>query len=210
MAVISEEMRSLMAEKDRLEQNIQAMTDFLTAPNQPGLTGNLIDDEGFPRADIDMYAVRDARNKIARWQNDHKDVMKKIENQLFKAHSETRISVPIKKAENAANGSGGENASLGSLGHGPVFAVIDQVFADSPAEKAGLLVDDKLKKFGNVDLVKFKEVGECFKNLRTEVVEDVSVQIVVERNGAEVMITLTPQKWAGQGMLGCHLVPHNM
>ena len=29
----------------------------------PGVSGPLVDDEGFPRGDIDLYAVRQARNK---------------------------------------------------------------------------------------------------------------------------------------------------
>ena len=43
------------------------------------MSGPLVDDEGFPRGDIDLYAVRQARNKYACAQTDHMEVMKKIE-----------------------------------------------------------------------------------------------------------------------------------
>lgn len=45
----------------------------------PGVAGPLVDDEGFPRGDIDLYAVRQARNKYACAQTDHQEVMRKIE-----------------------------------------------------------------------------------------------------------------------------------
>ena len=48
----------------------------------PGVSGPLVDDEGFPRGDIDLYAVRQARNKYVCAQTDHIEVMKKIEQAL--------------------------------------------------------------------------------------------------------------------------------
>lgn len=89
------ELDRLLAEKQRLEDNIEALTEFLTGPNMPGLSGNLIDEEGFPRADVDLYQVRDARNKIARYQNDHRAVMKEIEKALHDLHSKKCVSVPV-------------------------------------------------------------------------------------------------------------------
>jgi 26S proteasome non-ATPase regulatory subunit 9 len=37
---------------------------------------SLIDGEGFPLADIDHYAVRNARSRVIALKNDHKAVMK--------------------------------------------------------------------------------------------------------------------------------------
>ena len=34
-------------------------------PGQPGLKGNLVDREGFPRADVDIHNVRILRNRLA-------------------------------------------------------------------------------------------------------------------------------------------------
>lgn len=45
----------------------------------PGVSGPLVDDEGFPRGDIDLYAVRQARNKYVCAQTDHIEIMRKIE-----------------------------------------------------------------------------------------------------------------------------------
>ncbi len=37
-----------------IEEEIFALSECLTAPGMPGLKGNLVDSEGFPRADIDI------------------------------------------------------------------------------------------------------------------------------------------------------------
>ena len=37
----------------------------------PGVSGPLVDDEGFPRGDIDLYAVRQARNKLRGREKQH-------------------------------------------------------------------------------------------------------------------------------------------
>ena len=52
---MSDRMKQLMEEKEKLESTIEAYTEFLTTPNMPGLTGNILDKEGFPRADVDLY-----------------------------------------------------------------------------------------------------------------------------------------------------------
>lgn len=53
----------LINEKDRLESEIRAETAVLEA-NNVGMTDPLVDNEGFPRGDIDVYKVRFARHRI--------------------------------------------------------------------------------------------------------------------------------------------------
>ena len=52
------------------------ITEHLTSPGMPGLSGNLIDEEGFPRSDIDLFEIRKLRNRYACLQTDHQAVMK--------------------------------------------------------------------------------------------------------------------------------------
>lgn len=70
---------SLMKEKDTLEKAILDITELLTAPGMPGVKGSLVDEEGFPRSDIDLFEVRKLRNRLACLQTDHTNLMKKIE-----------------------------------------------------------------------------------------------------------------------------------
>jgi len=37
-----------------MEEEIMILTESLTSPGQPGLQGGLVDEEDFPRADIDV------------------------------------------------------------------------------------------------------------------------------------------------------------
>jgi len=47
-----------------LEKEIFDLTDLLNADGMPGVSGPLIDREGFPIPGIDHMAVRTARNKL--------------------------------------------------------------------------------------------------------------------------------------------------
>ncbi len=70
------DLMKLMKEKDNLEENILEITEILQQPNMPGLKGNLVDSEGFPRADIDLFRVTKLRNTLAHLQTDHTTLMK--------------------------------------------------------------------------------------------------------------------------------------
>lgn len=76
-----------MKEKENIEAEIEAIVEELNSPGPngappPGLKGNLVDREGFPRADVDVYNIRLKRNRLACLQTDHKELMKKIEDGL--------------------------------------------------------------------------------------------------------------------------------
>ncbi|DAZ97327.1 TPA: LOW QUALITY PROTEIN: hypothetical protein N0F65_003691 [Lagenidium giganteum] len=80
---VLDEYARLSEAKDKIEAEIAAIAEELTGgANPPGLTGPLVDSEGFPRADIDVYRVRHQRHAFACLQTDHKAVMKQIEQML--------------------------------------------------------------------------------------------------------------------------------
>jgi 26S proteasome non-ATPase regulatory subunit 9 len=60
MSIISQEERrqnvlDYMSQKDKIEEEILVLSEILQGPGLPGLKGNLIDEEGFPRADLDLF-----------------------------------------------------------------------------------------------------------------------------------------------------------
>ena len=69
--------RSLMAQKDNIEAELESHISILKANNVTMQTP-LVDFEGFPRADIDIFAVRSARVRIIELRNDLKAVMDSI------------------------------------------------------------------------------------------------------------------------------------
>ena len=54
------------------------------------MKGSLVDDKDFPLNNIDVYAVREARGKIIRLENDAKDIMNNIQKKLEELHALSR------------------------------------------------------------------------------------------------------------------------
>lgn len=76
---MSAELRALMDQKDDLERQIASISDALSAGNMGGVTGRLVDSEGFPRADIDVHQTRTLRHQLACLNTDHQSIMAQIE-----------------------------------------------------------------------------------------------------------------------------------
>lgn len=93
------------------------------------------------------------------------------------------------------------------------FALVDLVTPESPAASAGLLVDDKIVAFGGVSLRSFATprlaLGALPELLQGH--ENMELEVIIERSEAEsvqiMTMKLTPRRWQGQGLLGCHVVP---
>lgn len=96
------------------------------------------------------------------------------------------------------------------------FAVVDIVTPASPAASAGLLVDDRIIAFGAVSLRSSPTPQLAMAALPglMRAHENHSLDLIVQRgSGADltlVTLSLTPQKWEGQGLLGCHVMPLQM
>lgn len=111
-----EQARALMTQKDNIEAELESHISILKA-NNVTMQSPLVDAEGFPRADIDIYAVRGARVRIIELRNDLKAVMDSIGKALegifdpslstgvAEAHSETTSLKPFAKVEAVAPGS---------------------------------------------------------------------------------------------------------
>ena len=111
------------------------------------MDGSLLDAEGYPRSDIDLYAVRTARNRViceslfGYWmlyslppchyvkglRNDHKVVMQAVEQKLYAIHAEARESGEAKNEE---------GASSSGVSMAKAFAKVNSVTEGSPAALA--------------------------------------------------------------------------
>lgn len=109
-----EQARALMARKDALEAELEVQFSVLKANNVTMQTP-LVDNEGFPNADIDIWNVRTARVRIIELRNDLKAVMDSIAKALegiydpnLSISTSTQESVALKpfaKVESVAPGS---------------------------------------------------------------------------------------------------------
>ena len=192
-----DEVLALMKEKDRLEEELKEWASVLEGQNV-GMEDTLIDEEGYPRNDIDVQRVREARNKIICIRNDLKAIMVAIEKGLHSLHAQSREGIGAESPTQVPE------PQLPELPD--AFAKIDSVAGGSPAETAGIKSGDLVVIFGSVDAKNFKG------NLKTigDVVEhsvNQNVRVQVIRNGKLVTLTLKPQRWSGRGLLGCNIKP---
>ncbi|KAF9077733.1 hypothetical protein BDP27DRAFT_1413425 [Rhodocollybia butyracea] len=189
----AEQAKKLMEQKKNIETEIEAHISILKA-NQCTMQSPLVDPDGFPRADIDIYAVRGARVKIIELRNDLKDVMAAIGKALEAVYDRSQItSDPEPPTEDAEP---------------KPFAKVDGVAPGSPAADAGLRREDLIVKFGQLIHTSFTAGSLTPIAELVGASENQSISIKVIRQGQSVYVALVPRKgWGGRGMLGCHIVP---
>ncbi len=86
-----EQVKELGLRRDQLEKELEYYLNTLESLGV-GMEGGLLDSEGFPRADIDLYVVRESRQKVAMLRNDLKAIMKDIEQGLHELHAQARAA----------------------------------------------------------------------------------------------------------------------
>lgn len=160
---------------------------------------NLVDEEGFPRNDIDVREVRMARAQINCFQNDLKDLMKAIEQGLAEIHASEGAHLPNMKPPSPK-----PNENEGESSLNPIV-IVNLVSPGSPAESAGIQVRDKIISFGTINSHNFQnlaQIGNLVKNCQNK-----NMPVRILRDERKLDLTLTPKIWSGQGLLGCNIVP---
>ncbi|XP_028172498.1 26S proteasome non-ATPase regulatory subunit 9 [Ostrinia furnacalis] len=215
----------LMEDKDRIETEIREQTAVL-ASNNVGMSDPLVDADGFPRADIDVYKVRHARHRIICLQNDHKSIMRRIEQGLAEVHSDyvgpngegPSVVAPSSSAPYANGHSNGHSNGYAN-GHGnghrngdnnlddACFAVVGEVQDGSPAYVAGLREHDEILQFGSINSDNYADILQVSHLVTHSVGQNIHVQI---RRGQQILdIDLVPRQWSRPGLLGCHIRRRN-
>ncbi|KAK6910004.1 26S proteasome non-ATPase regulatory subunit 9 [Kwoniella mangroviensis CBS 8886] len=204
--------RALMQRKDDIEKEIEALKDVL---NSHGVTQQtqLIDNEGYPRGDIDIYAIRHARSSLVRLQNDRQTVSDLLATALQDAFSRptpsTSSGIPNghshePQSQNNSNQVNG-NGDVGEWPEKPI-ARVNTVTLQSPASQAGLQPDDLIYDFAGVTHTSqggIQAIGAVVSRS-----EGVSLKLLILRGDQRVTLHLTPRNgWGGRGSLGCHILP---
>lgn len=127
----ADQVRALMSRKDAIESELEAQVSILKA-NSSTLNSPLLDSEGFPRSDIDVWAVRHARVRIIELRNDLTALIDEIAIALQAVHAPVLATIQASQDEAAqALGSPGEGSS-----HLQPFAKVNGVSPGSPAAAA--------------------------------------------------------------------------
>lgn len=198
-------LESLELQRQILEAEADAIFSELTAPGSngeppAGVKEPLVDHEGFPRSDIDIYNVRAKRQRLAILNTDHKAIMFQLQSLLVTYHSavaseELSVITPSPKA-----------ASQSDTAVKRGFAIIDEISPQSPAMASGLKVEDVLVCFGTASLLTVENPLSMIPNIVSEHINKV-IGITVLRGGDIINLDVIPSVWGGRGLLGCHLKP---
>ncbi|KAJ1960843.1 putative 26S proteasome regulatory subunit [Dimargaris xerosporica] len=87
-----DQVQPLLARKDDIEAQLRELDQALQS-HGVSFHDPLVDAEGFPRADIDVGAVRHIRVKVVTLRNDLQRVMAEIELALHALHQSTRTAL---------------------------------------------------------------------------------------------------------------------
>ena len=136
---------------------------------------SLLTFDGFPRADIDVAQIRTTRARIIGLKNDHKALMAKLEmviQEYFAAGKAVESSSSNAPSERAREVQQAAESTSSSSAIEPPFAKVNTVAPDSPAQQAGLLIGDKVIRFGMANwtnherLAKVAQVVQQNENVR--------------------------------------------
>jgi len=222
-ANLKAETMALMDKRTAMETEMNSIVERLCNPGGPGLSGNLIDSEGFPREDIDIPMVRTERRRLAELRSEHGEITEKINVNIQILHSvrptsrasstkdsgpeETSLSGAAVNSLSASMQTSGFSVTSGPMDVDVVtsipFAMVDEINESSPAAEGGLQLGDQVLKFGNVeggDNLLQRLAAEAQSN------QGQAVSVQVMRQGAKVVLSVTPRIWQGRGLLGYILI----
>ena len=169
-----EELAALQAQREALELEAEAIGSELLAPGPDGapcagIKDPLVDKEGFPRGDVDIYRVRTIRGRLACINTDHKALMKRLTRLTHSLHAAAGVTavqagegtetkaeaqeaaqeVPVQaETETELTDEQRQQELLIQHAARPAFATIDQILPGSPAVQAALVDGDLLVAFG--------------------------------------------------------------
>ncbi|XP_069897496.1 26S proteasome non-ATPase regulatory subunit 9-like [Dipodomys merriami] len=199
------DIHELMRRKEEIEAQIKANYDVLEGQKGVGMDEPLVDCEGYPRADVDLYQVRTARHNIICLQNDHKAVMKQVEEALHQLHARDKEKQARDRAEARQEALSRGHSHSHSHSLPQAFAKVNSVSPGSPASTAGLQVDDEIVEFGSVNPQNFQSLHNISSVVQHS--EGKPLNVTVIRRGEKHQLRLVPSRWTGRGLLGCNIVP---
>ncbi|KAK4471705.1 hypothetical protein MN116_005107 [Schistosoma mekongi] len=166
---IKSKYNALLNEKNRIEQRLSELSQVLNQNGSIGLDTPLIDDQGYPRSDIDVGLIRTTRNSIRCLNTDHKQIMLELETILHVIHEYARQN-PSKNILINREICSSEYKEIDNKPPQIVknpFLKIDQIAPNSIAEQADLKVGDRVIQFGSVsadNFVSLQDISTVFRN----------------------------------------------
>uniref|UniRef100_A0A915AT40 26S proteasome non-ATPase regulatory subunit 9 n=1 Tax=Parascaris univalens TaxID=6257 RepID=A0A915AT40_PARUN len=193
-----EEAKRLIAQRDDVDKQIAEQEQILK-DNGVDMKTPLVDGEGFPLTNVDIYSVRHARQTLICARNDRQKLTDQIEAMMLELHANARQNVPLARplAEE-------EPCAVHRTSNRP-FARVDNVLPLSPAEHSGLQDGDHIVQFGSLHAANFANMAQFTNVVQNSIGK--KIRVTVLRDGRAQRMELTPQQWSGRGVLGCSVLP---
>ncbi|KAL0223359.1 hypothetical protein P9112_002749 [Eukaryota sp. TZLM1-RC] len=189
----------VIQQRDEKEARIKQIINQLESKSLGGgVDAPLIDQDGYPRSDLDLYQVRSLRNELACLRTD----VEHLDEQLYIAlqtslppssEAITNDTIPIDEEEESF--------------HDPPLFKIGTVEPGSPAAACGLQDEDIVLKFGSLSYSSYLSYSSVVASVRDIVSNrvDKTIDVKVKRNNRILDLVLRPTKWEGGGFLGCQI-----
>ena len=195
------EVRQLEEERRALEASAALLVEKLRENGGPGPDGPLVDREGFPLPDVDLYQVRVDRRKLNELRADLAALMGRLHEVLARLHESARAGP---SSGGGSGAGGGPRAMETDAAFLRPFALVVGAAPGSPGEAAGLRAGDQVLDVAGITAATYRgDPGQIAEGLRAH--EGRAVAVAVLRAGMPTEVTLTPRTWAGPGLLGCQL-----
>mmetsp|Transcript_16419 Transcript_16419/g.33475 ORF Transcript_16419/g.33475 Transcript_16419/m.33475 type:complete len:179 (+) Transcript_16419:354-890(+) len=174
----------------------------------PGVTARLVDDEGFPRSDIDVHLVRSQRSRLAVLRTDSEQLLARIEASLHRL-------LPPGPSESTLGDVREPTSSPHLQSDSPpppprAFASVGSVQSESAADRAGLRPGDGLISLGTVCLATIPNEAEAMEALRHYIRRARGSVVTIEfrrrsRDQGDEIKSIEVE--LGNEGLGCHIIP---
>ncbi|VDK77611.1 unnamed protein product [Onchocerca ochengi] len=198
--VTMDSVKKLIAERDEIDRRIAKEEEVLKM-NNIDMQKSLVDAEGFPITNVDVYSVRRARCAIICAQNDRKKLTSEIEKAMLTLHQQKRNCITT-CSENAT---AANDIPVVHRTSNAAFARIAKVMDASPAFRAGLKDGDQLIQFGPLHAGNFTDIKELRIIVQNSM--DKPIRVTLLRNDRPIRLELVPSVWSGKGTLGCSVLP---
>ena len=212
---VKEALFKLQTKKREVEESMEECMERLRACGCMN-DAPLVDAEGFPRDDIDIISVLHDRKQLKELQNDHKAIMKEMEDGLHRLHALDR-----RHGDFESNTDRGRTVQVDAQAPMQVvdavtaepdprraFALIDEVSENSPSSDAGLRVGDEVIRCKHVTFETPNALQVLARLVNEAANECEEIDIMIKRGEVVMLVAMRPSlSWGGRGALGCHLVP---
>mmetsp|Transcript_5405 Transcript_5405/g.7029 ORF Transcript_5405/g.7029 Transcript_5405/m.7029 type:complete len:225 (+) Transcript_5405:80-754(+) len=217
---LRESLKNLDKQRSLIEDEIETLIEVLGQPGVDGapgvgLSGPLVDDEGFPRADVNLYQVRQQRSRVHCLQTDHKMIMQQIESLMTKLfQSQQVLQEPLNKSSSAASTKEQSSPPSSNLVETTAqnwsslkpFARIEGVLDGSPAHEGDLRAGDLIIRFKDINYTNSRGLQALSSVVKDNI--GISIPIEIIRDGEYIdSISIQPHSWSGAGVVGCRFIP---